>query len=294
MKLDILSLGLSSIGFGGLLYGFSSAGDKGWDAPIVYSTIAIGVIALVIFVLRQLKLDEPLLNLRIYKYPMFALSSVISVVVSAAMFSGMILTPLYVQTIRGISPLDSGLLMLPGALAMGLMSPVTGKLFDKYGARSLAVIGLVITTIATYMMSNLAADSDYYYIMIVYTIRMLGMSMVMMPIMTNGLNQLPMKMNPHGTAVNNTLQQVSGAIGSAIFITIMNARMETKGASLFAEAAKAGNVPTAADALAQFKMQLSAQAMLEGINFTFFIATLVTVVALVLSLFVKRVDISKK
>jgi len=123
---------------------------------------------------------------------------------------------------------------------------------------------------------------------------MLGMSMVMMPIMTNGLNQLPMKMNPHGTAVNNTLQQVSGAIGSAIFITIMNARMETKGASLFAEAAKAGNVPTAADALAQFKMQLSAQAMLEGINFTFFIATLVTVVALVLSLFVKRVDISKK
>src|SRR5690606_34545320 len=155
--------------------------------PIVYSTIAIGVIALVIFVLRQLKLDEPLLDLRIYKYPMFALSSVISVVVSAAMFSGMILTPLYVQTIRGISPLDSGLLMLPGALAMGLMSPVTGKLFDKYGARSLAIIGLTITAIATYMMSNLAADSDYYYIMIVYTIRMFGMSMVMMPIMTNGL-----------------------------------------------------------------------------------------------------------
>jgi len=123
---------------------------------------------------------------------------------------------------------------------------------------------------------------------------MLGMSMVMMPIMTNGLNQLPMKMNPHGTAVNNTLQQVSGAIGSAIFITIMNARMETKGATLLAEAVKAGKVPTAADALEQFKMQLSGQAMLEGINFTFFIATLVTVVALVLSLFVKRVDISKK
>ena len=98
--------------------------------------------------LRQLKLEEPLLDLRIYKYPMFALSSVISVVVSAAMFSGMILTPLYVQTIRGISPLDSGLLMLPGALAMGIMSPITGKLFDKYGARSLAMIGLIITTIA--------------------------------------------------------------------------------------------------------------------------------------------------
>ncbi|WP_419962022.1 DHA2 family efflux MFS transporter permease subunit [Psychrobacillus sp. BM2] len=294
MKLDFLSLGLSTIGFGGLLYGFSTAGDKGWDSPIVYGTIAIGVIALVIFVIRQLKLDEPLLNLRIYKYPMFALASIISIVVSAAMFSGMILTPLYVQTIHGISPLDSGLLMLPGALAMGLMSPVTGKLFDKYGARSLAVIGLTITAIATYMMSNLAADSEYYYIMIVYTIRMFGMSMVMMPIMTNGLNELPMKMNPHGTAVNNTLQQVSGAIGAAIFITIMNARMESKGASLFEEAVKAGNVPTNADALEQFKNQIGMQAMLEGITFSFFIATIVTVVALVLSLFVKRVDISKR
>lgn len=293
MNLDVFSLGLSTIAFGGLLYGFSTAGSKGWDAPIVYSTIAVGVIGLAIFILRQLKLEEPLLDLRIYKYPMFALASIISVVVSAAMFSGMILTPLYVQTIRGITPLDSGLLMLPGALAMGLMSPVTGKLFDKYGARSLAIIGLLITAVATYMMSNFTAHTDYYYIMIIYTVRMFGMSMVMMPIMTNGLNELPMKMNPHGTAINNTLQQVSGAIGSAIFITIMNARMESRGASLFAEAVKEGNVPSAADALKQFKEQIGAQAMLEGINFSFLIATIVTIVALVLSLFVKRVDITK-
>ena len=137
-------------------------------------------------------------------------------------------------------------------------------------------------------MSNLGADSDYYYIMVVYTVRMFGMSMVMMPIMTNGLNQLPMNLNPHGTAMNNTLQQVSGAIGSAIFMTIMNARMDNVAENLFKEATKAGIVPTTADALAQFKVQLGGQAMLEGINFTFFIATLVTVVALVLAFFVKR------
>ncbi len=154
-KLDVFSLVLSSIGFGGLLYGFSSAGAKGWDAPLVYGTIIIGILSLIWFVLRQIKLEEPMLDMRIYKYPMFALSSVISIVVSAAMFSGMILTPLYVQSIRGISPMDSGLLMLPGALAMGIMSPITGKLFDKYGARILAMTGLVIMTIGTYMMSNL-------------------------------------------------------------------------------------------------------------------------------------------
>ena len=128
MKLDIFSLILSSIGFGGLLYGFSSAGDKGWDAPIVYGTIIIGAIALVTFIVRQLRMEDPMLDFRIYKHPMFALSSAISIVLSVAMFSAMILTPLYVQTIRGISPLHSGLLMLPGALVMGIMSPITGRI----------------------------------------------------------------------------------------------------------------------------------------------------------------------
>lgn len=294
VKLDVISLILSSIGFGALLYGFSTAGDKGWGAPIVYGTIIIGFISLILFVWRQLKLDEPMLDVRIYKYPMFALSSIISIVVSAAMFSGMILTPLYVQTIHGISPFHSGLLMLPGALAMAIMSPITGKLFDKYGARMLAIIGLTITTVATYLMSDLAKDTGYFYIMGIYTLRMFGMSMVMMPIMTNGLNQLPMIKNPHGTAMNNTLQQVSGAIGSAIFLTIMNTRMESSAATLAADAAATGKIPTSTEGIAQFKIDLGLQAMLEGINYTFFIAAIVTVVALILSLFVKRVNVKKE
>lgn len=289
MKLDIFSLILSTIGFGGLLYGFSSAGDKGWDAPIVYGTILVGALALISFIIRQLRMDDPMLDFKIYKYPMFALSSAISIVMSIAMFSGMILTPLYVQTIREISPFHSGLLMLPGAIIMGLMSPVTGKLFDKYGAKGLSLLGLSITVISTYYLSRLGMDSGYYYIMFIYTIRMFGISMVMMPIMTNGLNQLPMISNPHGTAMNNTLQQVSGAIGSAILLTIMTKRMESRGAELFAEAKASGDVPSTADGLAQFEQQLGMESMLEGIQFSFFVSTIVAVVALILAIFVKRV-----
>ncbi|NYF23362.1 DHA2 family efflux MFS transporter permease subunit [Sporosarcina sp. JAI121] len=289
MKLDVFSLILSSIGFGGLLYGFSSAGDKGWDSPLVYGTIIVGAIALVTFIVRQLRMDDPMLDFKIYMHPMFALSSAISIVLSVAMFSGMILTPLYVQTIRGISPFHSGLLMLPGAIVMGLMSPITGRLFDKYGARVLAVIGLAITVISTFYLSRLSMESGYYYLMTIYTIRMFGISMVMMPVMTNGLNQLPMISNPHGTAMNNTLQQVSGAIGSAILLTIMTKRMESTGAELFAEAQATGNAPTTAEGLAKLKEQLEAQAMLDGINFSFFISTIVAIVALVLSFFMKRV-----
>ncbi|PWA12700.1 MFS transporter [Pueribacillus theae] len=286
IKVDIFSLVLSSIAFGGLLYGFSSAGDKGWDAPIVYGTIIAGAVALVAFIIRQLRMDDPMLEFRIYKYPMFALSSVIMIVLSASMFSGMILTPIYVQTVRGISPFHAGMLMLPGAILMGIMSPITGRLFDKYGGRVLAVIGLTITVFTTYLFSKLSLDSGFYYIMFLYSIRMLGMSLVMMPVMTNGLNQLPVSANPHGTAMNNTLQQISGAIGSAVLITIMNTRMETKGTELAAKAAASNHGAVSPEAMEQ----LSKVAMLNGITFTFFIATFIALVALILSFFMKRVQ----
>lgn len=289
VTLDLFSLLLSSIGFGGLLYGFSSAGDQGWSAPMVYGTIIIGAISLTTFILRQLRMDEPMLDFKIYKHPMFALSSAISIVLSIAMFSAMILTPLYVQSVRGISPFEAGILMLPGAIVMGIMSPITGKLFDKYGARAMAIIGLSITIVTTFYLSKLGMDSGYYYIMMLYTVRMLGISMVMMPVMTNGLNQLPMISNPHGTAMNNTLQQVSGAIGSAVLLTIMTKRMESSGAKLFEEAQASGNVPTSAEGLVVLKEQLETQAMLDGINYSFLISTIVAVVALFLTFFIKRV-----
>lgn len=277
LTLDPLSLVLSSVGFGGILYGFSSAGSLGWGNPAVYATIALGLIALTMFTLRQLKLDEPLLELRVYKHPMFALSSVISVTLSMAMFSAMILMPIYVQTIMGISPIQSGLLMLPGAIIMGIMSPVTGRLFDRYGAKVLAISGLTIVVYTTFLFSNLSFETGYYEIMAIYTLRMFGISMVMMPVMTNGLNQLPASAYPHGTAINNTLQQVSGAIGSAFLVTLMNTRSESAAQNLIA-----------AGATEQTAM---IPAMLEGINFSFTVSTFIAIASLVLALFIKKPDL---
>jgi EmrB/QacA subfamily drug resistance transporter len=268
IKLDFTSLVLSSIGFGGLLYGFSSAGEKGWDSPLVYGTIIIGALALITFILRQLRMDDPMLEFRIYKYPMFALSSAISIVIAVAMFSAMIMMPIYVQTIRGISPMESGLLMLPGAIVMGIMSPITGKLFDKYGARILAVIGLTITVVTSYYFSKIDMNTAYSTLVLLYTFRMLGMSMVMMPVMTNGLNQLPAKNNPHGTAMNNTLQQVSGAIGSALLITVMNNRTKVKAEELAADAmANMGTSASqpSAQATTEIQQQIMNEAMLHGL-----------------------------
>lgn len=289
IKLDVQSLMLSSIAFGGLLYGFSSAGEYGWSSFHVYGTIIIGAVFLIVFIMRQNKMENPMLDFKIYKYPMFALSSAISIVLSMSMFSGMILTPLYVQTVRDISPFHSGILMLPGAIVMGLMSPITGRLFDRYGARTMAVIGLSIVVVTTFYLSRLTMDIGYYELMVIYTIRMFGISMVSMPVMTNGLNQLPMESNPHGTAINSTLQQISGAIGSAFLLTLMTKRMETSGVKLYEEAMAKGNIPNATSDLAMFEQQLKDLAMLDGINYAFFIATCLAFLSLVLAFFIKRV-----
>lgn len=288
IQLDIVSLLLSSIGFGGILYGFSSAGSKGWDSPLVYGTIIIGVISLTAFILRQIKLEKPLLNFSIYKYPMFALSSAISMVVNMAMFSGMLLIPIYVQTIRGITPMDAGLMMLPGALVMALMSPITGKLFDKFGGRLLAIIGLAIMTVSTYYFGQLTLTTSYTYLVILHAIRMLGMSMVMMPVSTNGLNQLPARFYPHGTAMNNTLNQVAGALGTALLVTIMSNRTESKAKELGEAAVKNMTEQPTAAAAAEMKQQIVMQSMLDGINYSFLVAAFIAGVALILAFFIKR------
>ena len=284
-ELDYLSVVLSCIGFGGILYGFSAASADGWTDKVVLTTLIAGGISLIIFVIRQLQMEKPLLDLRVYKYPMFALSSVISIINAVAMFSGMILTPAYVQSVRGISPLDSGLMMLPGAIVMGIMSPITGKLFDKFGPRLLSIIGLFITAVSTYMLANLQIDSSYGHIISVYTVRMFGMSMVMMPIMTNGLNQLPTRLNPHGTAINNTTQQVAGAIGTAILVTIMNTVTKTEAGALMTGADPASLTEASTAALMQ-------QSLLAGIQYSFYVAFAVNIVALILAFFIKRVDTS--
>lgn len=288
IHLDLISLVLSSVGFGGILFGFSSAGNKGWDSPYVYGTIIIGVVSLIVFILRQSKQERPMLNFRVFKYPMFALSSTITMVLNMAMFSGMLLIPIYVQTLRGISPMDAGLLMLPGALVMAIMSPVTGKLFDIVGGRILAIIGLAVTVATTYFFSKLTLETSYTHLVVLNSVRMLGMSMVMMPVSTNGLNQLPRRYYPHGTAMNNTLNQVSGAIGTALLVTVMSNRTKTHATELADAAMKKLTSPPTPEALAQMKQHIGMQAMVEGINDAFFIATFIAAVALILAFFIKR------
>jgi MFS family permease len=179
-------------------------------------------------------------------------------------------------------------MMLPGAIVMALMSPITGKLFDKYGGKALAITGLTITVVTSYFFSQLTLETSYTQLVILYTVRMFGMSMVFMPVSTNGLNQLPKRFYPHGTAMNSTLQQVSGAIGTAFLVTLMSTRAESYGRDLATtELPKLGADPSA-EAIGAMQQQIMLQSTLEGINFAFLVSVFIAAVALVLSFFIKR------
>ncbi|EUJ32761.1 putative MFS-type transporter ycnB [Listeria floridensis FSL S10-1187] len=221
IKIDFFSIVLSSIGFGSLLYGFSAAGNDGWGDPIVVTTLIIGAVVTVLFIWRQLKIDNPILEFRVFKYPMFSLSVIIGSIVTMAMIGVSIVLPLYIQNIRGESALQSGLLLLPGALLMGVMSPITGIIFDRIGARWLTIIGLTILTGGTIPFMFLTADTPFWLLMIFYAIRFLGISMAMMPVGTAGMNALPNHLINHGSAVNNTIRQIAGSIGTALMITVL-------------------------------------------------------------------------
>ncbi|PFA22392.1 MFS transporter [Bacillus cereus] len=304
-KLDVFGVISSSIGLGSLLYGFSEAGNNSWSSAEVVISLIIGVIGLAVFIWREMTTNNKMLDLQVFKYPTFTFTLLINAIVTMALFGGMLLLPVYLQNIRGFTPIESGLLLLPGSLIMGIMGPFAGKLFDKYGIRPLAIVGLAITTYATYEFTQLSMDTPYSVIMTDYIIRSFGMSFIMMPIMTAGMNALPMKLISHGTATQNTSRQVAGSIGTAILITIMtqqttahvadygnmltttNPILVDKVHGMGQSLASVAGSAQAGDAMSSQLLfgQISKLSAINGINDAFLIATILAGIAWVLSFF---------
>lgn len=219
--LDIMSVVLSTLGFGGLLYSFSAIGSYGFNAT-VFVTLAVGTVALILFIHRQLHMKEPLLNMHIMSNKKFTISVVLTMLVQAALIVGTVLNPIYIQTIRGYGATVSGLIMLPASIAMLIMSPVSGRLFDKLGPRVLAIPGLFVTALFTIPMVVMDENTPLLWLAFVYTVRTIGLSLVNMPLNTWGLNALDNRVMAHGTAIGNTFRQVAGSLGTAVLVTVMS------------------------------------------------------------------------
>ncbi|MGN4425460.1 DHA2 family efflux MFS transporter permease subunit [Bacillus cereus group sp. MYBK30-1] len=294
-SLDVLSVILSAIGFGGIIYGFSSASKEGWDSAIVIICLIAGVLGVAAFVIRQNFLEKPMLNFKIFLNPKYTLSVIVLITTIFGMYSVMIPVPLFMQNIQGMTALKSGLIMLPGALIMGILSPINGKLFDRFGMRPMVLIGFPLMIIASVILGNLTLGTASWVICITYAIRLIGVGMVQMPLQTNALNALKTEEVPHGTAMNSTLSQTIGALTSSLIITLISNRTEFHANEMFAEH-KGSMIGMSADALQQLKQTISIDAFIAGNNDTFMFSIVIAVIGLILGLFLKskkRMDISK-
>jgi DHA2 family lincomycin resistance protein-like MFS transporter len=226
-RLDFLSVLLTVPAFGGVVYGLSQiggghGGQSGPGAPAV-AALAIGVVAMLAFVFRQLglqKKEAPLLDLRAFKFRMFTVSVLLMVVAMVALFGAVILLPLYLQEIRGLKSLETGLALLPGGLAMGLLGPFIGRLFDKVGPLPLTVSGSVLMVLSLWQFSMLDAASAVWWIVALHVVLSFGLALLFTPAFTTGLNPLPPHLYSHGSAIMSTLQQVAGAAGTALLVSI--------------------------------------------------------------------------
>ncbi|HCW8768728.1 TPA: DHA2 family efflux MFS transporter permease subunit, partial [Staphylococcus aureus] len=293
-KADIPGIIFSTIGFGALLYGFSEAGNKGWGSVEIETMFAIGIIFIILFVIRELRMKSPMLNLEVLKFPTFTLTTIINMVVMLSLYGGMILLPIYLQNLRGFSALDSGLLLLPGSLIMGLLGPFAGKLLDTIGLKPLAIFGIAVMTYATWELTKLNMDTPYMTIMGIYVLRSFGMAFIMMPMVTAAINALPGRLASHGNAFLNTMRQLAGSIGTAILVTVMTTQT-TQHLSAFGEELDKTN-PVVQDHMRELASQYGGQegamkvllqfvnklATVEGINDAFIVATIFSIIALIL------------
>lgn len=270
--IDIVSIIFSTLGFGGLIYSLSAVAEKSLTSAQVYMPFMIGFIAIILFIIRQFKMEQPMINLHVFKYPMFTLGTLLLFIGMFLILSTAILMPLYLKGSLLFSAAMAGLILLPGSAMNAVLSPVIGKLFDQFGARKFLPLGFFLTVISSVLFFlTIAVETPVWQIVVLFTILFVGISMIIMPAQTNGLNQLPRGLYADGAAVMNTLQQIAGATGTALAITLM-----VSGQNLL---------------LKSSPRSTTAELLAAGTKHAFFFIAVFAIIGFIASLFVKRVRV---
>lgn len=225
LRFDILSVVLSAFGFGGLVYGLSNAGTA--TSPLqVWLPLAVGVVALAVFIWRQTRLqrvERALLDLRTFRSRTFTFSIVMFAVSMMSMFGAIVLLPFYMQGVLDLPTIAIGLLLLPGGLVMGLLAPVVGRVYDRVGPRGLLITGSVVVSADLWAMTMLGQHSSFWWVLAAHVTLSIGLSLLFTPLFTASLGSLRPELYSHGSAIVGTLQQLAGAAGTALFVTVMSA-----------------------------------------------------------------------
>ncbi len=270
-KFDIVSVLLSTVGFGGIILGISFSESRGFGDRQVLVTIAAGILALVLYAKRQLSLAHPMLDIRVFKCPMFSLGTVLVMINLMMLFSINILLPLFLQKALLLSSFAAGLLLLPGGLLNGFVSLFSGRIYDRAGALVLAMPGFLIMAVSVGLLAKSTVDTSLARIVALQCCVSIASALIMTPVQMNSLSHLPFRQSAHGVAILSTLQQIACAIGSSLFLGLLGA-----GQRVYIH----GNLHP--DRLAEQK------GVAFGLHHSLTVATIIVISALMLSFFLKR------
>ena len=266
--LDIVSVVLSALAFGGIVYGLSNFVVPDAPIPGVWA-LAVGVVTMVLFVWRQRGLeknDAALLDLRTLKSKNYTISMSMIAFLMLTMFGTIILLPIYLVQVLGFDTLGTGLLMLPGSLLMGLLGPFVGRLYDKIGPTPLVVPAMALVCVVLWAMTLLGVGTWWPYILVGHLVMSIGFAFLFGPLFTASLSSVPPQLYSHGSALLGSIQQVAGAAGVALFVAIMSSQS--------AALAATGQAPL--------------EALAGGIRLAFIVGASISLLALVAAFFVRK------
>jgi EmrB/QacA subfamily drug resistance transporter len=307
LQFDLRGFLLSAVGFSALLLGLSDAATDGWTSPAILARFGVGLAALGAWVWVELTDEHPLLELRLFKIPIFTMSALVSFVLTVGMFGAMLVLPLFLQNLRGLGAAESGLILVSQVLPMTIAMPLIGRVVDRVGARPVILTGLPILAITTWQFGQLDLTTPDMTIRWWLAARGCAMGMVMMPSMTAGLNAVPLPLMSRASSMSNVMRQVFGAFGTAIIVTVLQQR-QTFHSAMLAQTVTPQNLPlqqlmanAQQWALAQGMSAVQAQAMgtllaarqvalsaaVMGFDDVFRLTAVITLFAIIPALFMK-------
>lgn len=221
LTFNVKGLVTASFGLLSLLWGFSNIGEYDFPSFNILGLLIIGVLFAWLFIRSQAGSKNPFINLNVFQHVQFNVASILNMILMVTMYGNTILLPILVQNVMHKSALISGLVLLPGAMVTFFMSPISGKLFDKYPVKNLVMIGITIDCIGTFLHILINHNTSILTITLGQTIRQFGLVLVLIPIQTQALTFLPADLLPDGVAMYNTLRQVAASFGTALLIAVI-------------------------------------------------------------------------
>lgn len=249
--LDFIGFISSTVGIVSLLYVLGEGSTIDWNKVQNPLLITLGCFSLVLFTVHELSHPDPILELRILKKFEFSLSQIVQCILVFVLMGGMYVVPLFLQNLRGYTSLETGLILFWPAMAQAFMMPISGKLFYKVGAKVLSIAGLVILAISSYALAFINMDTSKSTIILIMTIRGAGLGIVMMPIVTIGMNAVSNELAGKASAFNNMIKQIAMSLGVTIITTIMQNRTNFNYGRLSEQVT--GFNPAASEMIAKFQ-----------------------------------------